>query len=123
MTLGINRPNGQRGASEPAMDATLQKIRLRFIETVLERLLKFEELKQIFNSDPENITPLSELGALAHKIAGVAETLGFGDIGRLAASIDSEITRRLNSGVPAIAVWQMVEAQLEEMLEKMEGLL
>ena len=74
-------------------------------------------------TDPAKLTPLSEIGALSHKIAGVAETLGFGDIGQLAGWIDGEITRRARAGEPPIAIWRKIDSPLEDMLEKMEDLL
>ena len=116
-------PNTPRRAPDPAMDDVLRAIRLRFIDCVHGRLMKFEDLKQVFHTDPAKLTPLSEIGALSHKIAGVAETLGFGDIGQLAGWIDGEITRRARAGEPPIAIWRKIDSPLEDMLEKMEDLL
>ncbi len=106
-----------------AMQATLHAVRIRFIESVLPRLLEFEALKQKFASDPHDMAPLSAIGAMAHRIAGVAETLGFGDIGLLSSRIDTEIVRGVNGQKAPAVIWQTVAAPLEEMLEKLENLL
>jgi Hpt domain len=122
-SIGIKTSDSQCAASEQPMDAALRAVRLRFIETVLTRLLQFEDMKQAFASDPGDMAPLSEIGAMAHKIAGVAETLGFGDIGRLSMWIDGQIVRGVNAGDPPGTVWQTIAAPLEDMLQKMEDLL
>lgn len=122
-SLGIPTSDNPRHAPVPEMDDVLRAIRLRFIASVLARLMKFEERKQVFRADPASIAPLSEIGALSHKIAGVAETLGFGDIGKLASWIDGEVSRRVRAGEPPIVVWRKIESPLEDMLGKLEDLL
>ena len=105
------------------MDDALRAIRLRFIDSLVARLLRFEDLKQQIEANPIALVPLSEISAMAHKIAGVAETLGFGEIGRSAGWIDAEITKGVRSGDSAAIIWRSVESPLEAMLEKMEALL
>lgn len=122
-SMGIPTPDTSRRAPEPERDDVMRAIRLRFIDSVHARLMKFEELKQVFHADPASIAPLSEIGALAHKIAGVAETLGFADIGKLAGWVDGEISTRARAGDPPIIVWRKIETPFEDMLEKMEVIL
>lgn len=120
---GITSANASRGATDPIMDDALRAIRLRFIDSLVARLLRFEDLKQQIASNPIALAPLSEISAMAHKIAGVAETLGFGEIGRSAGWIDAEITKGVRNGDSAAIIWRSVESPLETMLEKLEALL
>jgi HPt (histidine-containing phosphotransfer) domain-containing protein len=109
---------GRDRAAPP--DDPLAAVRARFRDLIVQRVLEFERLKKLIEAAPGNAPALREVAALAHKISGVAATLGFAQAGDLAAALDTAIMRRQAAGVAAAAIWQDAAPMLETLLDALE---
>lgn len=114
---------GRQAALSSAIPAALFPVRARFRDLILQRMMTFEALRIEFNAGNDPQRALSGIFALAHKIAGVAETLGFPDAGQLAAALDQHSGDGLARQVPLKDLWRSVEPQLVALLDELELLL
>ncbi|MEO8242461.1 MAG: Hpt domain-containing protein [bacterium] len=103
------------------LDASLLPIRQAFLSTLIQRVIRFEALKQDLEAGQDMATALSGVANLAHKMAGVAETLGFGEIGIFAAEVDRAITGGRIAGQGDTDIWHGIEDTLEQLLDAMEA--
>ena len=90
MTLS-GRPSGtdhKKPALREEIAPALVGVQARFLALIVDRILMFEALKKDIETgrDPENA--LGMIAELAHKIAGVAGTLGYPHAGDLAARVE-----------------------------------
>ncbi len=115
--------SGPVSAAKTAFDPALGAIRLRFIETITPRLLQFENLKQTYMAQPDHLQALTAMGDLAHKITGVADTLGFSEIGQCSTIVDRQISRGIADNNSASAIWDRAKDSLERLLDAMEAAL
>lgn len=104
----------------PAIPSALLPVRSRFLALIVPRVLEFEAFRRQINEGGEATAALAGIGALAHKISGVAATLGFHQVGQLAAQVDRRIVG--GRGAPLPPVWREVEPQLEALMDAMEAL-
>ena len=112
----------QAQSASPAADAALVAVRNRFVDTIPARLVRFETFKQMLQSGEQDpVQVLAAIADLAHKITGVAETLGFSEIGRLANAVDRRISKGSNTPATCARLWQEVAAPLEQLLDEMES--
>ena len=114
---------GRQAALSSAIPAALFPVRARFRDLILQRMMTFEAFRIDFNAGNDPQSALSGIVALAHKIAGVAETLGFPEAGRLAAALEQHSRDGLARQVPLKDLWRSVEPQLIALLDEMELLL
>lgn len=101
-----------------------EQIRLRFIEELDDRILDIEALKRmILNGDREQ-EALAEIISRAHKIRGVAGTLGLGDLGDAASRLENRYIELFQSQRPQQATfsdrWSLLAPYLETLLDQME---
>ncbi|MGB7242612.1 MAG: Hpt domain-containing protein [Sulfitobacter sp.] len=100
-----------------ALQAGLGLVRQRFLKTLDTRLDHMEALLVSTDLPNDRKQALAELAREAHKIAGSAGTLGFANLGRLAARVENSIETHLEKSqindVPDVLI-----DQIEEMLEE-----
>lgn len=124
LALNASQPD-PAAAARPAglpLDPALAVVRQHFVNALPDRILRFEALKQMVTGQQH--TPLQVLSAiadLAHKIAGVAETLGFAQVGQMAIELDRKITTGIKAQMPPGELWAAVSLLLERLLDEMEA--
>jgi len=99
------------------------RLRERFRETVVERVIFFEAMKARIDAGQSPVSALLDIANLAHKITGVAATLGFSRSGEYAAALERRIRAGLESGAPIAAIWRDVLPILDCLLDELESLL
>lgn len=109
--------------SPAPMPDLLAGVRARFCATIIDRVLSFESLRKNISSSDNPSQEAQGISALAHKIAGVAGTLGYQHIGNLSADLERKLTEGARSGVPISETWKTAEPVLEELLDELESLL
>lgn len=98
----------------------LERIRLRFLDMLVERLSDLERLcREMAKDDPQS-NALRELQSIMHKIAGSAGTLGLQDLGDTARICENQIIDHLDTGT---TVLPEIYQSLGEFAEKAEYLL
>jgi len=81
-----------------AATARLDALRDRFLDTLEYRLLDIEQAASAYRTAP-NATRLQEMSEPIHKLAGVAASFGYPELGDLARSIDVRLTNGMSSDV------------------------
>ncbi|QEE36321.1 hypothetical protein FTO60_11730 [Octadecabacter sp. SW4] len=76
---------------QQAFDASVVQIRKRFIDRAEQQVQDLDELMDCIESCPDDRAALEAATSLAHKISGVATTLGFPLIGELAQTAESKL--------------------------------
>lgn len=118
-----NSNSVQVGKFSAEMESQLARLRGKFISSLIERILTFEEMKRELQSDCNSAAALQAISGLSHKITGVAATLGFPAIGALSSEMERRIGDGLAKGVSVHETWCDALPVLEELLDEMEGLL
>ena len=100
------------------VDRALEPVRAVFVNGFEDQILAFEMLKlEIARSGRTDA--LQELAIRVHKIAGVAETLGFGEIGVQSAQVENLINEL--AGTDPQKVLSAIGIELEVLLELLEA--
>lgn len=85
----------------------LYPVKVAFLKTLPAHVAAFEGFLNLSDSeDPE--AALSDLAARAHKITGVAETLSFRELGRLAAHFETQMLMDYQPETVKASVTQLV---------------
>jgi len=101
-------------------DPTFAPVREKFRAGFENHILAFEALKtEIEGQQPER--GLAQIAARAHKIAGVAGTLGFARIGAIASSLDQTINAGTAAGHAPSKVFDQIAPRLEDLLDRLEA--
>lgn len=96
----------------------LLPLRMRFIEMNVARSAELSILRNRLKRDQDPEPSLLEIGDLVHKIAGVAATLGFAEMGRLALELD-KLTTCLRLGELRVGqVWSEAEPVLDALIDE-----
>lgn len=106
-----------------AVPDALRPARARFSALVVERAMTLEMLRIDFNNGRDPERTLTEILELAHKIAGVAETIGFPEAGRLAAALERNAGDGLERHTPIKEIWRSVEPRLLALIDELELIL
>jgi HPt (histidine-containing phosphotransfer) domain-containing protein len=109
--------------ANPDIDSMIARIRSSFIASLIERSLILESLKAEVNSSQHPERALFAIGEIAHKMAGVAETLGLQRLGALSVKLDNLIGVARSSEQYSSKTWNSVEDVVEDLLDEMEALL
>lgn len=96
--------------------------RRRFIALAGERLLLIEAHRISVQKGTPHSTALCGIADVAHKISGVASTVGFSTLGDAARELEVSIRSGLASIEPSSA-WEMSETHIETFLDSLESIL
>lgn len=88
-------------------------VRERFLYDLDQRICDFEHLKGLIETGSNRTDAIRAVAMVAHKIRGVAPTLGLARMGALAGSLEDLIAN------PA-AAWRDAAPVLETLLDEME---
>lgn len=107
---------------QAAVSAALERIRYNFIDGLDMRILNFENALAEGRRNDDNRAALLAIRAEAHKIAGIAASIGYSETGGAARAIEERIDHGLAACTPD-TVMHEVEPRLEEFLDGLEELL
>ena len=93
MTISAFGTSATRGIRDP-----LAGIRPRFLALVETYAIEVELLREDAADPAQAAEVISELASIAHRVAGVAATLGFAPLGDVAARLDGTLTRAKLNG-------------------------
>ena len=102
---------------------TLVGVQTRFREMIVDRILVFEAMKRAIETNHQPAQALDKIGDLAHKIAGVAATLGYPYAGQLAAGVEQAVRDGDAARKPTQETWGHLQPNLEALLDELERLL
>ncbi|MWD28421.1 hypothetical protein E0K89_013130 [Aquicoccus sp. SCR17] len=109
--------------TQATVSSALDRIRGRFLDGLDMRILNFEnDLAAARRGGDEARPALIEIRNEAHKIAGIAASIGLARTGAEARAIEERIDRELPGSSPA-AVLTGIEPPLEAFLDHLEELL
>lgn len=91
---------GPEMAVSPMPSDPLAPIRQRFVATIAGHLQEIALLRRSAAGPEEGREALRGIGLIAHRVAGVAATLGFEELGRLAAALDQKIGSAMKTTSP-----------------------
>ncbi|NUB44826.1 Hpt domain-containing protein [Fertoebacter nigrum] len=114
--------NAPAPGANPAYLAALEPVRRRFIETTEARILEIEALRLDVEAGRDAEAAARQIARIAHKISGVAATLGFAQVGALAAQVERLLDAG-HSGGTAKDRWARAKPQVESLLDALEAVL
>lgn len=107
-----------------ALNAAVQKIKLGYLRDLDQRILDLEALRQMVIRGDRPDHALKEIALRAHKIRGVAATLGLPALGIAAAQVDDAYSVACAENPPSGSlrdtVWPALEPLVESLLDQME---
>lgn len=107
--------------AQDAFSAGLQKVRSRFLEQLPEQAAMIRDIWAQVQTAPDKPSPiLPDIGRIAHRIAGTAATLGFPELGRLAATLEDAVNEAHDRPGGIAALTAPVTAMLQEMTRAAE---
>jgi chemotaxis protein histidine kinase CheA len=106
---------------ENSLAQTLQLVRRKFIDSLFDRILFFETVTVEYAQTGDHEKALRDISWEAHKITGIAGTLGFEDIGDQARNIEQVIG--LGVKAPNPDTMRSVALILETFLDNLEVIL
>jgi chemotaxis protein histidine kinase CheA len=119
--------NNQAAVSpNPAADrdtSPLAPARARFRGLTIERILAFEGFRQQAEHPETAQAAFLGIRDLAHKISGVAATLGFAEAGSFAQTVEQSVIQSLARKLPDAETLAQIDAPLESLLQALETLL
>jgi HPt (histidine-containing phosphotransfer) domain-containing protein len=108
--------------SESLIGEMLAEVRASFIDSLYGRIMTLENIAERARKSSGSVAETDQISAICHKIAGVAPTLGFADVGQQARHLEKVITNLLKSDDPE-QTWSQVEDDIEAFLDALEALL
>ena len=102
------------------LERALAPVRARFIDALEDHILSFEALRQQAAAATDAQPSLDEIGKLAHRIAGIAGSVGFDDIGERASRVERCVIACRGTGTANADKLHRVTAELEPFLDLME---
>lgn len=106
----------------PGVPEVLRAAHDVFVNVTADRILRIEALTHAVQKGEDTVPSLTEIAQIAHKIAGVAGTLGYPDIGLKARAIEQRLKTNLAAGTP-LQNWDSISAEVEGLLDDMEELI
>lgn len=100
----------------------LQAAHQVFINLTTDRIFRIEVLTQAVHKGDDAAPALTEIAQIAHKIAGVAGTLGYPEIGDSARAVEVKLKADVASGEP-LRNWESIAPEIETLLDALEELL
>lgn len=92
-----------------------------FVNLTTDRIMRIETLTQAVHKGQDASAALLEIAQIAHKISGVAGTLGYPEIGDTARWIEQRIKTDAAAGEP-LRNWEEMAAVIDTLLDAMEEL-
>jgi HPt (histidine-containing phosphotransfer) domain-containing protein len=80
-----------------ALDIAIAEIRTNFVNRLVDNLPNLESWADKFDCTSDDREPLIQLAAEAHKISGIAKSVGFESLGNFAKSAENAINDYLSS--------------------------
>lgn len=115
--------NGSAYNADPdAWEPDFSEARRQFVTTVDERIGRIEAMSQFLGQAPGTRAVMQRIVDEAHKISGVAATLGFVELGEAAAQSEILLRRVLDGGVAPAVGWAAAAPFIEEMLNRLEAI-
>lgn len=108
--------------SKPEVAEALAGLRTRFIGSLVDRIVHIEDLTSELLRTGDYTAALYGISASAHRIAGVAGTLGFDTLGSDARKLEEAITNGLAECDPR-ETFLRTRTQLEALLDSLEAVL
>lgn len=97
-------------------------LRAKFVDSLVDRILHMEELTLELRTSGDYAATLRGISAAAHRITGVAGTLGFGALGSSARQLEEAISDKLSRHDPREAFVQ-VRPQLDALLDSLQEIM
>ncbi|MFU8882734.1 MAG: Hpt domain-containing protein [Rhodobacterales bacterium] len=92
-----------------------------FVNLTTDRILRIELLTQAIHKGQDVVPALTEIAQIAHKIAGVAGTLGYPEIGDKARSVEQQLKADLATD-DAMRNWDSIAEEIEVLLDALEAI-
>lgn len=106
--------------ADSGVSSGLARVRARFVDELQGRRARIGMLRADLDHAAQPMGALTGIRQIAHKIAGTAATLGFPDLGALAAEIDDTVLRLSVDGCPPS---QALVARIDRMLAMMDTII
>lgn len=117
---GDARP--RQGDGQPVLPA-LERARALFESRIEKQILRIEQCRRDVACGRAPDRALGEIGTHAHKIAGVAATVGHPRLGELAGRVEALIGQGRHEGLSEMAILKGLHQDLEQMLDALESAL
>jgi HPt (histidine-containing phosphotransfer) domain-containing protein len=121
--LHYRSPQNSSAEVIQSLATTLEPARILFCGLILDRILAFEAFRKQAASDQDADRALDDIAGLAHKISGVAASLGYGKAGELAAALERAVVAPRIKGTTPAHFSAKIEPLLEALLVELETLL
>lgn len=82
------------------LQAGIAKIKLRFVETLPERVAELDGLLDDLYENEDTEQVVAAIGQRAHKLHGLAGSFGFAHMGTAAAKLEQEVNAALRGAKP-----------------------
>lgn len=119
-------PDIQPSQAKALIETKLEQMRPRFLSAISGRLVQIETLRDGPKLDQDPLGVLQTIRAIAHKIIGMAEPMGYQDLGDLCRKAQSAIDALLESNEPDhpqfVAALNAIDDMLGEMALLIEPL-
>ena len=110
-------------AMSAVLKTTIDRLRPRFIVNLTEWQASFHALRPVLTGDGELSQPLQELRFATHRMAGLAGTLGFRALGRLAQQAEAQLVPLLDEAAPRRPLPPALLASLDALMTEMDRVL
>jgi HPt (histidine-containing phosphotransfer) domain-containing protein len=99
--------------------------RVQFLDRIYAHVQTIETAKKALIAEDNLSAAMDVIAGVAHKISGVAGTLGYMETGDLAALAEDKTRSEIAAGLTGsgAACWARIEPQVEAMLNSLEALL
>lgn len=112
-----------READDRSLPPGLERARALFEARIEEQVLRIEQCRRDVKAGRAPDRALSEIAGHAHKIAGVAGTVGHPRLGELAGRVETLIGQARSEGLSETAILKGLHHDLEQMLDALEAAL
>ncbi|MES0862536.1 Hpt domain-containing protein [Ruegeria sp. SCPT10] len=102
-------------SKEAKLNDALTQVRSKFVVSCQERSQTLLEAMRALETELDQPEALAQVRRECHKLAGLAGSIGFTEIGNLAEVIDT----RLKEGR---AGWVVIEPMVKDLLQRLEGI-
>ena len=106
---------------DTSLERALAPVRARFIGALEDHILSFEALRQQAAGATDAQPSLDQIGKLAHRIAGIAGSVGFDNIGERAGRVERSVIACRDPGLSDADRQARVSAELEPLLDVLEA--